>query len=42
MVSTIPQLISPMNSEPSRRNPHAAIENRIGCSVAKYSSMLRL
>ena len=23
MVSTIPQLISPTNSEPSRRNPHA-------------------
>ena len=38
---TMPQLISPTNSEPSLRNPHASVENRSGCSVSKYSSMLR-
>ena len=42
LVSTIPQLISPTNSEPSRRRPRTAVENRIGCSVAKYSCMLRV
>jgi hypothetical protein len=41
-VSTIPQLISPTNSDPSRRRPHASLEKRSGCSVAKYSSMLRV
>ena len=34
-VSTIPQLISPTNSDPSRRRPSARIVKRSGCSVAK-------
>ena len=41
-VSTIPQLISPTNSLPSRRRPSARIVKRSGWSVAKYSSMLRV
>jgi hypothetical protein len=41
-VSTMPQLISPTNSEPSLRRPHTSVEKRSGCSVAKYSSMLRV
>ena len=34
-VWTMPQLISPTNSVPSSRTPHASVENRSGCSVAK-------
>ena len=34
-VCTIPQLISPMNSVPSRRTPHASAVKRSGWSVAK-------
>jgi len=32
---TMPQLISPTNSLPSRRSPQTSVENRSGCSVAK-------
>ena len=34
-VSTIPQLISPMNSLPSLRRPKALSEKRSGCSSSK-------
>ena len=39
--STIPQLISPMNSLPSLRTPWARSLKRSGCSSSKYSAMLR-